>query len=72
MNAVPGHAQAVVRAGVCGFPAAQGIEVELLDEREAAAALEAAGAQTGAARLPLWRASRPRAAARTRACRRAA
>ena len=55
VNAVPGHAQAVVRAGVCELPAAQGIEVELLDEREAAAALEAAGTQTDAAGCRLAR-----------------
>lgn len=48
VNAVPGHAQAVVRAGACDLPAAQGIEVELLDERDAATALEAAGAQADA------------------------
>ena len=55
VNAVPGHAQAVVRAGACELPAAQGIEVELLDEREAAAALEAAGTQTDAAGCRLAR-----------------
>ncbi len=55
VNAVPGHAQAVVRAGCRELPAAQGIEVELLDEREAAAALEAAGTQTDAAGCRLAR-----------------
>ena len=55
MNAVPGHAQAVVRAGACELPTAQGIEVEVLDGRDAAAVLEAAGAQADAAGCRLAR-----------------
>ena len=55
VNAVPGHAQAVVRAGARELPAVQGIEVELLDERDAAAVLEAAGVQADAAGCRLAR-----------------
>ena len=55
VNAVPGHAQAVVRAGACELPTAQGIEVEVLDGRDAAAVLEAAGAQADAAGCRLAR-----------------
>lgn len=57
INAVPGHAQAIVWADADALPAAEGIAIERVEPAEAARVLADAAAQADAAPAPGWSAA---------------